>query len=256
MTIESGCTRDRRVRVSIFLLMCAVFSAYFLYDGYIGYPNVNLKWARAALAGIKGMPEVGDLRTNPKVLLEGLKNLEVDVKLDKVTVDRLTSLFGPPSYAGEEDCIYIGPASYGWFKISKGKVVAIQKIATNTEKSESDITGQKWFAALTGAIALMALVHLIRIWRARWILDEKGLKAGGRVVPWDSMESFMTDDYQRKGWLDLVYTLNGRSSKVRLDSFHIDRFDDIILAICERKGFASPLKPAAEEHLADDDNQE
>lgn len=227
--------------------MCAVFSAYFAYDGYIGYPNLNLKWARSALASIKGMPEARDLRSNPKVLVSELRKLEVDVKLEKVTVESLTALFGPPTFLSGEDCCYIGPATYAWFKIADGKVVKIEAIATNAEKSESDITGQKWFAVLTGVIAVIALVHLVRIWRARWILDDNGLTAGGRLIPWDAMDSLVTKDYQRKGWLDLVHVQNGRKASVRLDSFHIDRFDDIVLAICERKGFASPLKPAAEE---------
>ncbi|HOW72265.1 MAG TPA: hypothetical protein PKY77_16820 [Phycisphaerae bacterium] len=251
MTIESGCTRDRRVRVSIFFLMCAVFSAYFAYDGYIGYPKINLKWARSALASIKGMPEARDLRTNPKVVLEELRKLEIDVKLEKVTVESLTALFGPPTFLGDEDCCYIGPAAYGWFKVSGGKVRKIEAIATNTEKTESDIAGQKWFAVLTGVVALATLVHLIRIWRARWVLDDEGLTAAGRLIPWDAMDSFATEDYQRKGWLDLVYLQEGRKGKVRLDSFHIDRFDDIILGICERKGFPSPLKPAEEELPSD-----
>lgn len=251
MTIESGCTRDRRVRVSIFFLMCAVFSAYFAYDGYIGYPNVNLKWARSALASIKGMPEARDLQSNPKVLLQELKKLETDVKLEKVTVESLTALFGPPTFQGEQDCCYIGPASYGWFKLAGNKVIKIEAIAMNNEKSESDIAGQKIFAVLTGVVAVAVLIHLVRIHRARWLLNDAGLTASGRLVPWDAMESFATEDYQRKGWLDLVYHQDGRTCKVRLDSFHIDRFSDIILAICDRKGFASPLKPVEEEHHSD-----
>jgi len=41
----------------------------------------------------------------------------------------------------------------------------------------------------------------------------------------------------------LVYRdADGREDTVRLDSYHIARFDEIIGAVCERKGFESPLR--------------
>ncbi|MCC7315956.1 MAG: hypothetical protein IT419_14175, partial [Planctomycetes bacterium] len=41
MPIESGPTGERKVRTTLMFLMFAFFSAWFAYDGWIGYPEKN-----------------------------------------------------------------------------------------------------------------------------------------------------------------------------------------------------------------------
>ena len=246
MRIETGNTTDRRIRVLLFLLMSAVFSAYFAYDGYRGYPGKNLKWARQSLSNIPNMPEPQNLKTNPKVLKRALDGIAR--KLDatgtdrgKVTVADLTALFGPATFENGVDYCYIGPASFGWFKISNGQVDRAEMVRENTEPSESDIRGQKWFAFFTGVVALGALIHLVRITRMRWVLDDDGLYIGRRRISWDAMDSLDLTAFAKKGWLDLIYLDGGAKQRIRLDSYFIEKFDDIVAMICTRKGFASPL---------------
>jgi hypothetical protein len=66
---------------------------------------------------------------------------------------------------------------------------------------------------------------------------------GGRLIPWDSMTALR--DYSPKGWVDLYHTAQGRERKLRLDNQRVRRFDEIVEAICARKGFADPVRAYA-----------
>ncbi len=55
------------------------------------------------------------------------------------------------------------------------------------------------------------------------------------------MKALETEMFDKKGWVDLVYDENGAERDIRLDEYHLARFDEVIDAICERKGFRNPL---------------
>ena len=102
----------------------------------------------------------------------------------------------------------------------------------------SDITMQKLLAASCGLTVLAVVPFLIRAVRNRIVLDDQGLSVnGGAVIPYDAMTELETKRWLDKGWVDLAYNQDGRSRTVRLDSFKIGSFDELVAAICERKGF-------------------
>jgi len=65
------------------------------------------------------------------------------------------------------------------------------------------------------------------------------------------MIKLKTDEYLNKGWVDLIYQKSDRLKKFRLDSYHISRFKELIQALCERKGFVTPLVSAKSETPVD-----
>jgi len=245
MTIESGTTSDRRNRIVIFLAMCVLFTAWFGLDGFIRYPAKNLKWARQNLAGIEGIPQPDSLKVNRKASLDGLKKVQPGMPLTKVK-----DLLGEPTFANATDCCYIGPAAYGWFSLRDDKIDEVKKVEMNSEPSESDIRMNRTIAGLMAVLAVATLVHLVRVLKRRVILDDSGLRIAGRQIGWDAMQALVTQDYARKGWIDLRYASDGATALVRLDSYAIDRFDEIVTEICRRKGFA-PLVKSTDETATD-----
>lgn len=246
MRIESGTTTEHRVRLGIFLAMCIVFSGYFGYDGLWGYPGKNLEWARENI----NVPseQKSEIRTNPKVMVAALKQIEPGM-----TQEEVHELVGEPAAVVDGQGLfdptahwYVGPAACARIDFVDGKVHGEVHPVENVTKSESDIYLQKALGLILGVVALVVGIYYIRINTMRTVLDDNGLTVKGRHVPWDRMSELDASDYERKGWLDVVYDDGGRRKTVRLDSYHIARFDEIVNAICERKGFASPIrsKPA------------
>jgi hypothetical protein len=136
--------------------------------------------------------------------------------------------------------IFCGWFAYdGWYKYPRENEA---KRANKTlPYSQSSILLQKSIAVGLGAVSLAALAFLVHVMRQRFVLDDSGLTMGRRHVPWDQMQALRTDQYPKRGWVDLVLS---DTRKVRLDSYKIDQFDQIVEQICARKGFASPFPPA------------
>lgn len=243
MTIESGTTKDRRNRIIIFLVMCIFFSVWFARDGFYSYPTKNLQWARQSLQRVENLPEPKDLRTNPKALKKNLDRVKPGMNLAKVE-----ALLGEPTFKEGENYCYIGPASYGWFKIIADKVSSVEQVQENIEPSESDVNNQRYLACIMAVLFVLTLIHLLRVMAMRVVLDDTGLAIRGKKIAFDDMIGLAANDYERKGWLDLKYRAGDSEASVRLDNYHIERFDEIVRTICEKKHFVSPLKsPEAKE---------
>src|ERR1041384_7771695 len=101
MRIESGSTGEWKARVGIFFVMCTFFALYFVYDGFWGYPNKNLKWARDTIGDTSAR-----LRVNPKVSGDTLKALQEKVKKgEPIALGELDALFGPPTHVQPEQFV-------------------------------------------------------------------------------------------------------------------------------------------------------
>jgi hypothetical protein len=142
---------------------------------------------------------------------------------------------------------YIGPAVYARFEVIGDAVSNVIEMTENTDHRESDLAMQKWIAAGLCIVVLITLYFLIRAVRTRVVLDDAGLTVNHRHVAWDAMTGLDIEEYKDRGWLDLVYD---DGDLLRLDSYHIAKFREIVTEICNRKGFASPFaeKSAAAEN--------
>lgn len=259
MRIESGTTTEHRVRLGLFLVMLIVFAGYFGYDGMWGYPAKNLDWARQNIPNLP--PEQkAYIRTNPRVMVATLVEIEKAVKSPAgITEAKVRELLGEPSavadHAGSgsvKDHWYVGPAACARVQVADGNVRDLSCLE-NVNKTESDIKMQKGLGVLLGIIAVGVAIYYIHIMTMKTVLDDAGLAAKRRRVSWDEMTGLDTSDYDRKGWLDVVYRKGGEEGAVRLDSYHIASFDEIVGTICERKDFANPIKPRSTDPADDDD---
>ena len=103
---------------------------------------------------------------------------------------------------------------------------------------------QKIIGIITGIVALVASIHLVRVVTTRISLAEEGLKIRGKpLIPWDAMTGIDAKRYEKTGWLRLEYELGGRTGRLRLDNYWHKAFRSIVGAICERKAFDYELPP-------------
>ena len=100
MRIESGPTNERRIRLSIFVVMCAAFAGWFTYDGFVGYPKKNLEWARG---NIPGQPD--DLTFNPEATLNNLEGIAVGMPVEEVR-----DVLGAPALRQPPMMVFHGPS--------------------------------------------------------------------------------------------------------------------------------------------------
>ncbi|HOB75343.1 MAG TPA: PH domain-containing protein [Phycisphaerae bacterium] len=252
MQIESGTTKWWRNRHLMFLAMFLGFAAYFAYDGFYAWPAANVRWAAQAM----GVPPER-VKVNEQVNTSALKLLEADLKQKESIpfpelIDKLKARLGEPSLAKEQEHWWVGPAMYVKAAIQDGKAQLV--IELSKEHSESSIRGQKWFAAALLVAGLVVLLKLLRVVTTRVVLDDSGLRYNSRHIPWEAMTGLRTDDYQHKGWVYLEYTGGGVTRSFRLDSYHIEKFNEIINAICERKGFNPPITTDSKTGEVEDDS--
>ncbi|MCL2329881.1 MAG: hypothetical protein FWC56_01095 [Phycisphaerae bacterium] len=268
MQIVSGTTTEHRVRLGLFLIMCLFFAAYFGYDGYHGYAAKNLEWAKYNV--LKLDPNIrqeqkDQVQTNPKVLIHAIATLQQQASQGTVvTENEIQALLGKPALimpvpaqeGSGQNWWYVGPAAAGKLHMVDGKLQSPPNASEwkAPNKSEGDILLQQRIAIGLGLLSIGVAIHYIRIMTMKTVLDESGLQAKGHQVAWEEMTGLDTSEYRKKGWLDVLYRHDGDEDQVRLDNYHIARFDDIVKTICERKGFENPIRPrdteAAEEEEA------
>ncbi len=241
--IQSGATTERRVRTTLFFLMFAVFAAWFAKDGWIGYPGENFREHIEALPA-ELRDDASNARTYDSVTKASVKLADdVRKKFDaKAQRQALEDLFGgPPSYESKQALYYFGPVWRVRVDLSKsGKARKI--IATDTQQTATSIVTQKGLGVGLGLFSLIILVHLIRVFRTGLALDEKGLHYVGQpLITWEDIRSLKHDQFEKKGWVDLIYERNGAEQTLRLDEYHLAAFPAVIAEICSKKGFEDPV---------------
>ncbi len=171
----------------------------------------------------------------PLVTRDRIGRVEPGMSEQRVRVE-----LGQPAESHEKMVWFVGPAAYGRFELADGKVSKLFDPIESREKSETNIRNQKGLAILLLLVTLFTAYKFVQVMRTRAVVDDDGLRLNRARVAWDVMTALRTDEYQDRGWLDLEYQSSNGGQALRLDSYHIDRFREIVEAICERKGFASP----------------
>lgn len=243
MRIESGPTGERRVRTLLLLLMVAGFSGWFAYDGYIGYPAKNAEGHLSQLPTAEEREQARNSPIYPTVKPDTLpKAREAIAKIGRAAQrQELEKVFGgPPSLERPDAWYYFGPTFRIRIDLVEGRPTKAE--GSLAEKSDTDIFAQKALALILALLSVYCLVLLIKVLRTHLLLDEAGLTLAGRPpIAWDQMKALDTARFSKKGWVNLVYD-DGRAERtLRLDEYHLAAFDEIIDAICARKGFENPL---------------
>jgi hypothetical protein len=152
----------------------------------------------------------------------------------------LTAAFGQPTRTQDKVLWFVGPGAYAKVQVDGDRVLGTPAIFKATEPAESDIFTQKLLAGALLIVTVFVGAKLLQIVRTHVVLDEAGLIFNGRHVAFNDMTALDTGEYADKGWVELEYRQSEKQDGIRLDSYHIDRFREIVLAICERKGFTPP----------------
>ena len=240
MRIESGPTGERKVRTLLMLLMVGVFAVWFAYDGWIGWPGENKK------EHLEQIP--ADLRKNVKLTisdrvkpgqLEKIRTIVRGFELSKQRSE-LTELLGAPPVETPERWFFFGPSHRIEIILENGKL--FKPVDRDTARSDFSIWLQKALAVGLGVLTLFLIWFVSRVRATRLVVDDDGLTVNGvGPIAWDQMTALDNSRFSKKGFVELVYNVNGAQRRTRLDEYHFDAFDDVIDAICAKKGFDNPL---------------
>jgi hypothetical protein len=245
MRLESGPAAYDRNYYLIFLGLCLALGAYFYYDYTIGYPNKNLEEARRRLALLPGGHDVPDefSQTPTKSTFEALKESQ------PTTPAAVRQTLGEPFAVNQEADrtfeYYVSAYGIGEVPIVRGQVDWARMTWTTWSKTAEEIKIQLYCALIAFAIGLYVLYRVYKATTLRVVIDDEGMTYAGRRIPFDSMTRLC--DYSRKGWVDLYYQHGGQQRKLRIDNQKVRKFDGIINALCEVKGFEDPRKADEEE---------
>ena len=256
MRIESGPTVERRVRSTLALILFAGFALWFARDGWIAWANENIEKYLAVFP----LEQRDAVRTGPwydKVTIESAAQAETALEAGRPDAVRqaLSELYGgPPTLETDETWYYLGPVGQIRVSLRQGRPTGVKPV--KPEHSAGSIQIQKVLAAALGVLAAVMFIHVIRVFATRLVLDDSGLVyRGGGPIGWDAMKRLDSAKFDKKGWVDLYHTRNGDERPLRLDEYHVARFEDVIDEICAIKGFANPL-PEEEEHSEDSDSDD
>jgi|CXWL01.1.fsa_nt_gi hypothetical protein len=240
MRIESGPTGERKVRTLLMLLMVGVFAVWFAYDGWIGWPGANYK------EHLEQIP--ANLRKNVTLTisdrvkpgqLDKIKTIVRGFELKKQRTE-LTKLLGAPPVETPERWFFFGPCHRIEIILEDGRLV--KAVDRDTARSDFSIWLQKALAVGLGVLTLFLIWFVARVRATRLVVDDDGLTINSvGPIPWDQMTALDISRFAKKGCVELVYNEQGAQRRVRLDEYHFDAFDDVIDAICARKGFDNPL---------------
>lgn len=245
MLIESGPNAERKVRSFLLFLMVAVFAGWYGYDGWVGYARDNVNDFLKTLPA-EHRPKPGDLKVYETVNEESiarLQNLKVHIEGNPETAIG-NVLGGPPSLKTPDSWYYIGPAHIVRFALREGRPVEVNLV--KTPHTATDIRWQKYYGYGLTVLAACALIYVIRVRMAKARLDDTGLTLGSPpTIAWDAMKRLDTTHFRKKGWVELYH--GDPEEPAKIDEYHYAKFDEIIDAICARKGFDNPLIKATAE---------
>ncbi len=246
MTIESGPTRERLIRWGLFAAMCAVACFLFLRDALVKYPHEN---ARQAAENLPQATSGEVPKVNPRVTRKNVAALLARAKTEGLVVEDLKAVLGEPAFLEvDREAYWVGRTGWVRFALAGTKVVfdpshdEADEIWINAKHTENDLMVQLLLGSLTGALMLWAGYLLVSAARTRVVLNDQGLMANGRgPIEYARMRSLDTSEYARKGRVTLRFEEAGKDAALRLDSYHVARFREIVTEICNRRGFPMPF---------------
>ncbi len=105
---------------------------------------------------------------------------------------------------------------------------------------------------MVGIVGLILLFQLFRVLNTLVELTDAGLYTnsqggmrfgGSPLVPIDSITALRTEDFKKKGTVEVVYKLdNGIEGSFGLNDYVHQAFPRIIGEICTRRGFENPIE--------------
>lgn len=242
MRLESGPANYDRNYYLIFCLVCVGLGGYFLYDYKIGYPNKNKEVARTELTK-RGFDSAKIAAALEKNLTK--PDFQNAFKHEPVDPAGIRSELGEPTATQREGNelveFYASEYGLGVVPIVRGVIDTRRVRWEPWYKSEEDIRLQLYCGLIGFAVAAYALYRVYKAAALRAVIDDQGLTYGGQRIPFDNMKRL--SDYSSKGWVDLYYQQGPQERRLRIDNQKIRKFDQIVEALCQIKGFEDPRTP-------------
>ncbi|MGB0716460.1 MAG: hypothetical protein ACPGXK_11310 [Phycisphaerae bacterium] len=231
MNIQSGTSNERIARSLAIFALAAGFAGYFFYDGFIGYPQNNVRTVFERVLGSE-VPDplpsasTGVNRAAAQNISEGMPLADVEARLGKDFTEK------------SNQRIYFGEGGYVEVNLSASAVKTASWVE-GPEHSPVDIMTQKALGAGLSLVALYLLVKLIRVATTRGSVSPNGLQLAGRpVIPFNNIEDIKKgphgDDY------DIHIRDGENTSVVRVERYVYARLPEMIGAICEQTGINNP----------------
>jgi hypothetical protein len=239
MRLESGPAARERNWWLISTIVCVAFSLWFFYDHKIGYRDDNRADAKKHFAPLVPDFEPGESPTRA--------DLETLAESSAKTPEDVHAQLGEPLHRNREGVElterYASIYGYAEIRYRRGRLDKESLKWNKWAHSKEQIDTQLWWALVPGLFAIYTLWRFIQAATLRVVIDDDGMKYGKQNVPFAKMTDLR--DYSPKGWVDLYHTARGAERRLRLDNQKIAKYDEIIEAICQAKGFKNPVTAAA-----------
>lgn len=256
MRIESTVAKRALMRQGIVVVVLLAFGTWFGWDGWVGYPTKNMNEAKGNFPVVPA----GDVPQYGAVTAESAKDFQSQIGVDparQITLTNLTRTWNKPAYLGAADAagatspgsprvaFFVG--TYGWAKATLAGDGVTHIEWRDADKDYSAIAVQKLLASLLAVGAMIPLGILLSYMSGKYILDDEGLTLpGNRRVLYNQMTAIELADLQKRGIVRLTYQNDkGQQAVAVLDEEKIAKFEEIVLNICEKKGWQDELAEAA-----------
>jgi len=233
-TITSGTSLERVIRTLLLMVLIAGFAVAYLWDGYVGYARRN---AEELVTLLGETPAVLPLANPLLTAAEGRRMSQAAIPGDGSSA--IPSVLGQPTLRRGNDAYFLGAG--GWLKVQWTGDRIVGVAWTDGPKTESDQRWQRWIGYALAVGGLIVAVRVALVLATHLTLSDEGLQIRGqRLIPLDAITALRADPSGRAGCVEIEYSLAGRSQRLRLDVYVYKRLPEIVVAICERKGFLNP----------------
>lgn len=208
MALVARASTTVRNKNIILILLCAIFTAWFAYDGFHAWPTKNdaLVKQQIAAIGTKVDPSHGPALREWKSWQESTsaQRAEMTRRMENLHVE-------------------------GWH-------------------SEFDINVQRYIVIGLAVATLAAIWWFFHCQRRRAIADDQGLSpAPGLFIPWNNITVIDNTRWKSTGIVDVTYVdANNTEQKTVLDDYQLDNLPPVLNEVAERATQAKLIPPPGE----------
>lgn len=246
MTLESGAPRSSKTYWLIVIVVTLGVAGWFLLDWSSGYAEKNASEARKRL----GLSDDQPLDLSATFTETEFREIQ---KSKPTRVEQVTAELGrpfriEPAAEGTASVLYVSQYGMVALVVTRDRITSM--VWQDWKYTRSQIEAQLYWACAVGLFTLFAISKAYKTCALRVTLDDSGMTYGGQRIAYGDMTEFT--GFNSKGWVFLNHDSGGATQKFRLDNQRVDKYEEIILAICDKTDLQSPLPKAETNDDADD----